>query len=113
MWGLEGSSTEQGEIEQSLESHDQLQKGINTLQALLRWLVRITNTSCSGRHDVLLQLPEWHGPTSCERFREPHLDLYLTSCTSSEWQESQLHELADRYVLFKRLLRTIEMQAQI
>jgi hypothetical protein len=101
-WELEGSSTEEVDVEQPLGSRDQLQKGIKTLQALLRWLVKITNTDCSGRHDVLLQLPEWDEPTSCERFREPHLDLYLTSCTSSEWQESQLHELANRYVLFKR-----------
>ncbi|CAN9264340.1 unnamed protein product [Alternaria alternata] len=96
MWDLEGSSTQQVEVERPLGSHDQLQKGIKTLQTLLCWLVNITDSRCSGVHEVLLQLPEWDEPTSCERFREPHLDLYLTSCTSSEWQESHLHELANR-----------------
>jgi hypothetical protein len=98
---LEVPRAQQAQIEQSLGSRDQLQKGIKTLQALMHWLVKITKTSCSGCHDVLLQLPEWDEPTSCERFRASHLDLYLSNCTSSKWRESHLHELGERYVLFE------------
>ena len=90
---------QQAEQEQTSGSHAQPRKAIKDLQALLLWLVKLTSTTCSGSHDVLLQLPEWDPTSSCEHFREPHLDLYLSRCEPSGWQKSRLHELADRYVL--------------
>lgn len=101
---LEVPSAQQAEKEQTSGSRDQLQKAIQTLQALLRWLAKLTTRTCSRCHDVLLQLPEWDVASSCERFRKPHLDLYLSCCERSEWQESCLHELTDRYVLLDRRL---------
>ncbi|KAF1954305.1 hypothetical protein CC80DRAFT_124419 [Byssothecium circinans] len=92
---LEVPNAQQAEKEQTSGSRVQLRKAIKTLQALLRWLAKLTSTTCSGCHDVLLQLPEWDVTSSRERFRKPHLDLYLSCCKPSEWQESRLHELAD------------------
>jgi hypothetical protein len=97
---LELPSTEQTEHERNDGSRDQLQKAVKTLQALLCWLAKRTSTHCEGFHEVLLQLPEWDVASASERFRKPHLDLYVsrTCCEPSKWQESRLQELTDRYV---------------
>ncbi|KAM0710563.1 hypothetical protein Q7P35_002234 [Cladosporium inversicolor] len=92
---LELSNAQQGEKEQTSGSCDQTQNAIQTLQALFRWLTKLTTTTCSGCHNVLLQLPEWDMSSSRERFRKRHLDLYLSCCEESGWQESCLQELTD------------------
>jgi hypothetical protein len=94
---LEVPNAQQAEEEQTGGSHDQVQKAISTLQALLSWLAKLETRNCGACHDVLLQLPEWDVTSPRERFRQPHLDLYLSCCERSEWQESCLHELTDRY----------------
>ena len=73
-----------------------LHKAIKSLQTLLSWISKLAN--CRGNHDVLLQLPEWDTATSAERFRQSHLDLYLSTpcCKPSSWQESRLRELETR-----------------
>ncbi|KAH7371575.1 hypothetical protein BKA66DRAFT_183758 [Pyrenochaeta sp. MPI-SDFR-AT-0127] len=93
---LEVPSAQQAEKEHTSESHDHLHKAKTSLQALLHWLARLTSTTCNGCHNILLQLPEWDVTLSREHFRKPHLDLYLSCCKPSDWQESQLHELTDR-----------------
>jgi hypothetical protein len=96
---LEAPNLHQAEQGQSNESHGQLQKAIKTLQALLHWLTRLASTSCQQCHNVLLQLPEWDANSCSERLGRPQLDLYISCCQSSEWQESRLHEISDRCVL--------------
>ena len=92
---FEVPNAQQTEQEQTSGSQVRPRKAIKFFQVLLRSLAKLTSTTCSGCHDVLLQLPEWDVTSSCEHFREPHLDLYLSRAESSEWQESRLHEMAD------------------
>jgi hypothetical protein len=101
---LEIPNAQQAEGEQTSESRGQLQKAIHTLQTLLSWLAKLTTRTCGECHNVLLQLPMWDVDFSRERFRKPHLDIYLSRCRRSEWQESCLQELTNWYGLLERRL---------